>query len=263
MAGKALQHGSHPQLALPGKDLLFQLLVTRDPALRQRSAIAVQAAHPLKRQVGRASQEVGYLAVVHSQPSAHGLPHGLLPGDRQRHVHAVERHPIDQLLPLRPIPPRQSIGEATVVEKIAVLGPARLPNLGPHRRQGIGQVQLAAVPRDVAMGIVLEIPIQAHRHGHAVVAANDDSRAGALDFKNIAPLIRGKQLKGELIDVVRKKSRQKRHGGLPRIGGRLGPGDRGGDGQDQPEQGNDATANRSRRPSTPSRFAAYRWKMSF
>ena len=107
MTGEALQHGRHPQLALPSQDLLLQLHVPVNPMRGQRSTPSIQTAHPLKRQIRRTRQKIRYLFVIHPQLPTDRLPNRLLTRHRKRHVHAVQGHPVDQLLPLLPIPPGQ------------------------------------------------------------------------------------------------------------------------------------------------------------
>ncbi len=186
VSGESLQDGRHAEFSLPGEDLLLKLFVAVDPVWRQRAAPAVQAAHPAERQVGRPGQKRLHLFVGQAQSLTHRLPHGFLPGHRQRRVDAVERHPVDQPLPLRPVPPRQRVAEAAVVEEVAMPGPTDLPHLRLDLRQRRGQVKLTAAQRDMAMAVVFEIPIQSHRHRDAGVAANDDLVAGSLDLEDVA-----------------------------------------------------------------------------
>ena len=115
MAGKALQDGRHPQFPLPGDNLLLQVEVAVNPAFRQWSAPTVDAAHPAKRQVARPDEELFELLVGQPQFPIDLLPDRLLARDRQRHVDPVQGHPVDEPLPLRPVPPGKAVAEGDEV----------------------------------------------------------------------------------------------------------------------------------------------------
>ena len=228
VAGETLQHGRHAQLALSRQDLVLQFLVPFDPAGRQRPAPAVQAAHPLERQERRPGQKRGDLGVAHPQPLADRLPDRFLAGDRQRHVHAVQGHPVDQFLPLVPVPPRQRVAEAAVVQEVAILRPSDLPDFRCHRRQRIGQVQLAAVQRDVAMAEVIEVPVQPRGHGNARVAANHHSVAARFDLEHIPAVFRRQDLEFKPVRVLGQQPLQQAAGGVRAQFGSTRPGQRSG-----------------------------------
>ena len=104
------------------EDLLLQLGVTVDPATaaagrpsRRCSPSSRTASRPARPETARSASS------VEPQSPAHRLPDRLLAGDRQRHVDAVQGHPVDHPLPLRPVPPGHRVAERAVVEEVAVL----------------------------------------------------------------------------------------------------------------------------------------------
>ena len=206
VACEALQNRRHAQLALPGQNFFGEVLVPVDPALRQRPAPAVQAAHPLKRQIGRSGQKRADLLVTHAQAPADRPPHRLLAGHRQRHVHAVQGHPVDQGFPLVPVVPGQRIAKAAVVQKITVSRPANPPHLGLDLRQRVGHIGPAAVPRNVTMAIMLKVPVESHRHGDTVVAANHNPAVAALDLEDVPAGHGRNRREGEAIGLFRQQS---------------------------------------------------------
>jgi len=202
--------------------------VAGDPRLRQWTAPAVEAAHPLKRQIGRPSEELRRLGLVDAQPPHHRLPYGFLTGHRQGRIDPIQGHPVDQPLPLRPVPPGQRVAEATVVEEVAMSGPTRPPHLRTHLRQGIGEPESVigagrAIPGDVAAAMVLQIPVEARGHRDAAVAADDDLAVARLDLEDVAAVPGRDHLKSEMLGVVRKEAGQQAAGRFDgrRLRGRL------------------------------------------
>ena len=132
--------------------------------------------------------------------------------------HAVQGHPVDQFLPLLPVPPRQRIAEAAVVQEVAILRPSDLPDFRCHRRQRIGQVQLAAVQRDVAMAVVIEVPVQPRGHGNARIAANHHALAARFDLEYVPAVFGRQNLEFKPVHVLGQQPLQQAPGG----GGRAG-----------------------------------------
>jgi len=86
-----------------------------DICLWEGAEKSVEVAHSVPRQVG-GSREVGPdLFVGHAEIFPHFLPNGLLTGNGQGHVDAVQRHPIDETFPIVPLPPKHGIAKSTVV----------------------------------------------------------------------------------------------------------------------------------------------------
>ena len=188
MAGEALQHRSHAQLALPGHDPPLQLLVAVDPVLAQRPAPSVEATHPAERQERRPGKELRHLGIAEPVAAPHRLPSGLLPGHRQRHVDSVQGHPVDHPLPARPVPEGHGVAERAVVEPVAIAVRGGHADFPRHRRQGIGHIHLAAAPGELAMADILQVPVEPRADRHTVVAAEHDAAVPALDLEDVPPV---------------------------------------------------------------------------
>ena len=206
MSREPLEDGCHAELALARKDLLLQLFMTVNPTLRQRPTPAVKASHPLEREIWRTGEELSDLLIVHPKALTYRLPCRFLARYRQRRVDPVERHPIYKLLPLRPVPPGQTVPEGAVVQKVTVLGPADFPEGVFNLGQLFRQVQLVTTPGDVAVTVMLQIPVQSHRHRHAGVTTDHDFAAARFEFENIAAVFGADDLKGKLVNVVGQQS---------------------------------------------------------
>ena len=80
--------------------------------------------------------------------------------------------------------------------------PTDPPQFGCHRRQWLGQFQLATVQRHVAVAVVVEIPVPSGRQRHAVVAANHDPLSARFDFKHISTVFGGNPFQFETIGML-------------------------------------------------------------
>jgi len=208
VARESLQHRGHAQLTLSGEDSSLQFGVALDPGLRQRPAPAVDAAHPAEGQISGPDQELGDLPVAQAQVAIDLVPHGLLPGDRQRHVDPVQGHPVDHPLPLRPVPEGQRVTERAVVETVAVLEWARAADLFRHGREGLRQAQLIAAPRHVAIRVVLQVPVEPRRNGHAIGAAHDHLAIPRLHLEHVLAVLLRDGFEHELPGPLRQEPAQ-------------------------------------------------------
>ena len=140
-------------------------------------------------QVDGSGKVAAHLLVGHAHAGPHIVPHGFLPGDGEWHIDAVERHPVDESLPVVPVPKGHGVAIGAVVQKEA-LWHARCDGLvSVNRRQCVGQVNgNVGIPRYGGVAILLEVAIQAHRHGVGIVAAYEYLVALVPDCKDIAPL---------------------------------------------------------------------------
>ena len=174
MSGKSRQHGSHVQFALALQYLLLQRLLTVHPVAGQRSHEGVEVAHAVPAQIGGAGEEGANLFIVEPELLPHVIPSRFLTGDSQRHVDTVERHPVDEVFPLTPSPPRQRIAVGAVVEEETHGKPRLYSYLLFDSRHSLRQFdRVVFVPRDGGVTIVLEIVVQAHSHAVGVVGADD------------------------------------------------------------------------------------------
>ena len=147
MAGKSRQNGCHAQFALAGHDLLLQLFLLVDPSLRQRASKTVEIGHAVPRQVGGTAEIGTYLVVVHAHLTPDLLPYCLLPRQGQGHIYPIEGHPVDEPLPLLPLPPHHGVAIRAVVEKETDRHLALMGDLARHRGQHRGQLhRLTGIP---------------------------------------------------------------------------------------------------------------------
>ena len=79
MAGEGWEYWRHVQFALSLKDLLLQLSLSVNPALRERPLPAVYVYHALPRQMGRSCEIGADLLVGQAVLAPHLLPDGFLP----------------------------------------------------------------------------------------------------------------------------------------------------------------------------------------
>ncbi len=99
----------------------------------------------------------------------HSVAHG-----SQRHVDAMQCHPVDFFLPSVPVPESHRIGEGAVVEVVAELEVGFMAFLLFHGRKNVWQFLVHIVPGDVDAGMVFQIPVDAHGNIHPGVASDDD-----------------------------------------------------------------------------------------
>ena len=160
MPSKGWQHGCHVQLAFACQYFLLQFLLPVNPALWQRTTKTVEVGHAVPREVCGTAEIGAYFVVGHPHLAPYFLPHSLLPRKSQRHVHAVERHPINETLPLPPLPPHHGVAVGAVVEEESGWHSAfahyGFIHIGQLTRQLYG---LASIPRHVGLGILLEVVV--------------------------------------------------------------------------------------------------------
>ena len=179
VAGEGRQNGLHVQLPLPGDDLLLEFRLAVQPGHRQRAAPVVDVQHPVPRQVRRAGEIGADFLVGQAQLGPDLIPDGLLAGDGEGQVDALQGHPVDEVFPVVPLPPRHGIAERAVVQEKAVFDAGLDLHRGAHFREPAGHLELVGgEPAHIHMAVILQVVVQAHGHGVRVVAADDD--AGAL-----------------------------------------------------------------------------------
>jgi hypothetical protein len=70
--------------------------------------------------MGGTSEVRAYLFVGQAQLLPYIIPNGFLSRDSQWYVDAVQSHPIDEMFPVAPLPPRHGIAEGAIVQEEAV-----------------------------------------------------------------------------------------------------------------------------------------------
>ena len=162
-ASVARQNRFHAQFALAGQNFLREGLLALIPPCRVLAAPALQIVHaPPSLETRSGDEGVGLVVGISQILREEFLPHHVETNDLQRHVDAVERHPVDFLLPALPSPGRHGIREGAIVEVVAVAhrcGVFLL--LRRHGELHLREVGRQIVPGDVDVCIVVEIPVDA------------------------------------------------------------------------------------------------------
>ncbi len=202
VSGEPLEHGRHPQFPFPRQDLLLQDRVFVYPGVRKRAAPAVVTAHPAERQVGGPHEEIRHVRIAEAEFLPHFAPHRLLAGHCQRHVDAMQRHPVNDTLPLGPVVPRHRIAEAAVVEAVTVAERDHHAHLGLHRRERFGQVKLRTVERHARVAAA-EIFIEGETHGGTARTPQHHASVHRLDFVCVEPILWRDALNGKRACALR------------------------------------------------------------
>ena len=202
VAGEGRQDGLHVQLALPGRDLLLEFQLAVQPAVGQRAEPAVDVLHPVPRQVRRAGEVVPHFLVGEAHLGPNLVPDGLLAGDGERQVDAVQGHPVDEMLPIGPLPPRHRVAVSAVVQEEAVLDAGRRLHGLRNGRQFLGQGErVTQQPAVLHVAVVLEIVVQAHGHRIRVIADDGELPAALFQPEEVALPLR--LLEDEMAGLLR------------------------------------------------------------
>ena len=186
VACKGGKHGAHAQCALARQYELLQGCLALEPLLGQGSAPAVDVRHAVPGQVDGACEIAAHLLIGHAQTGPHVVPHAFLAGDGQRHVDTVEGHPVDEALPVFPLPEGHRVAEGAVVQKKSLWhagcrGVGHC-NVGQRGGQLDGHV---GIPRHGGEAVFLEIVVEPHGHRVGIVAGDDDLAVFALDAEGV------------------------------------------------------------------------------
>ena len=204
VAGEGRQDRLHVQFALPGRDLLLELQLTIQPAVRKRTEPAVDILHPVPRQVRRTGEVIPYLLVGQAHFGPDLVPDGLLARDGQREIDSVQGHPVDEMLPVGPLPPGHRVPVGAVVQEETVFHPGRCFHGLRHGRQLLRKRErIAEQPAVLHMAVVLEIVVQPHGHGVRVIADDGELPPALLEPEEVALPLRF--LKDEMAGVLRPR----------------------------------------------------------
>ena len=165
VASEGLKHRAHSKAALPLQNLLLELHLVVYPVLRKRAVIVVDVAHTVPRKMGRTGEIRAYFLVRKAVPAPDLLPHRLLAGVRQRHINAVEGHPVDEPFPILPLPPRHRVAEGAIVEEKPVLYICTHAH-GSIDGRHIGRIfnRFKRIPRNCDPTVVLEVVVESRSH---------------------------------------------------------------------------------------------------
>ena len=135
MPAECRQHGLHAECTFTLQNAFLKLKLSVEPFLWQRAVPVVDVAHAVPRQERWSGEIILHVGIGESYFPPHAIPYRFLPGEGKRHVHSVESHPVDEALPLRPLPIDHSVAVGAVVEEESLLHPAA----ATHRLLHFGQ----------------------------------------------------------------------------------------------------------------------------
>ena len=175
MPCKSREYGLHPKLSFPANDLFLKLSLRVNPGLRQGTVNSVDVAHAVPWQMGGAREEASDFVVGEAVLFPDLLPDGFLSGYCKRHVHPVQRHPVDEALPVLPLPPYHGIAEGAVVKEKPLRHKCfRADCLFGHRHFLRAFHGLRCIPGDVYSGFV-QISAQTRRQRIRTVPLDEDA----------------------------------------------------------------------------------------
>ena len=103
-ARKARYDGGHAQLLHAAHDLFLQFHALVNECLWQGTVVFIHIAHALPGQEGRSCEERGKLFRGDAKVFVHLLPHNFLTNHGQRHVDAMQGHPVEFFFPIGKVP---------------------------------------------------------------------------------------------------------------------------------------------------------------
>ncbi len=165
----------HPPAAHLLEYVLLQAAVAFKHGIGHRTAPSFKIVHkPPCLKSGTGHKLLG-LGIGIAELQKHVAPHLTGAGDAQRHVDAMERHPVNLTLPTRLVPERHGVGVGAVVKIIAHVHRRGMTFRHFHRRKHIGQRGCHAVPRQMHSGMIFQIPVDPH--GSTDIAVGFDTGA--------------------------------------------------------------------------------------
>ena len=166
-AAETWQHGVHAQFAHTAQNLACQLSLALVPPRRVRAAPTFEVVHaPPSLEAGTRHEGIGFRLAVVVLLRQQTLPHHVQTDNLQRHIDAVQGHPVDFLLPAFPGPGGHRVGEGAIVEVIAVVSVTGVRLVRSRNGQGdAAKVRREVIPRQIDVGIVIEIPVDTRGDG--------------------------------------------------------------------------------------------------
>ena len=160
----------HAQFFHSSQYSLLQLLLLFVPTIRVRPSPSLQVIHLPPRKEGRTRNETIDFLLAIPQPCQHVSPHTFVPHSSQRHIDAMQRHPVYFLLPTLPIPKRHRIREGAIIEIIAQSKVRFMPFRLLHCWQMLRQLRMHLIPSQMNACMIFQIPIDTHSNVHVCVA---------------------------------------------------------------------------------------------
>ena len=182
MTRECRKHGRHVELTFAREYLFLEFGLILKPRHGQWRLPVVDVRHAVPGQLGGAGEVVAYLLVCQAHLAPYLIPYRLLACDRKRHGHAVESHPVDHALPVRPFPVRHRVAVGAVIEEEAVVDVGCRLDASCYGGKHVGHdYRVGRKPRDAGSAIVLEVMIETDGERVVIVACNDDLSVARID----------------------------------------------------------------------------------
>ena len=144
--------------------------MTFHPAFRQRTTPTIDISGPEPHKVTGTGKKAVHILIRKAHTPVYTVPHRILPGHSQRHIHSVQSHIIDLFLPTLPIPPRSRITKRTVVKIMPVNIRGYFSHLLFHLRKRIRQLHMRSIPTILAMSIFVEVMVQCTGYRNTIIS---------------------------------------------------------------------------------------------
>ena len=185
--GKSGTNGGHAQGFHPVQDAVLQGDLFFVPAGGQGAVMIDDVPHPLPGKVCRSRIKFFYFFLRQSQLFPYPDGDSLRGNQAQRHIYAVQSHPIYFFFPAFPGPVRHRIAIGDHIEVIVV---AKRGN--DAARRGIRQLRRPAdifiIPGNHSQTVCLQKIIESPAEGCAAASPDIQYSAGGFRFKNIVPV---------------------------------------------------------------------------
>ena len=179
-AGEGRADGLHTQRAHTVEYLVLQSHLRVVPRPRQGPVYPAEVAHAHPREVSRSGEVGVHLGVAEAKTAEHARGDGLVGNQSQRHIYAVQRHPVYLTLPACPIPVGRGVSEGHHIHIIVMLERRGYrPRLG--LRQLGGPVEAVAAPRRYAQPVAAHIVVKSTAGRHASRGTDADT-VGPRDY---------------------------------------------------------------------------------
>lgn len=188
----ARQHRLHTQFALTFQNVLRQCSLSFIPPFRVRSAPTLKVVHAPPGLKARTSHKLVRLGRRVAQILGQQvIPHHVQAHNLQRHVDAMQGHPVNFLLPAFPRPGRHGVRKSAIVQIVAIVSIAHMLFLaGRHRQRSLAQILRQVVPRQVHPRRMVQIPVDTRCHSQC--RATLDTRFSSLcsNHKHLLTILR-------------------------------------------------------------------------
>ena len=159
----------------------------------------VHVPHPLPRQERGARVEALEVGAIDAERLPDSCPDRLLAGHRERHVDAVQRHPVELALPARPVPPHGRVAERAHVEVLAHRE-GRFPARHRDVREAPGQGWGIRAPGALAAAMASQVFVCAAGERDRRRAADADRAAAGRIFEGV---VAGRPLQWQQLELRR------------------------------------------------------------